>query len=133
MLEIALVLPVLLLLLVGAVDFGRAYYVALEVSSAAQVGAGYGAQNVTDTAGMVSAAKADAADVAGLVPVGTSGCECSDGSSPVAGCGSAPTCAYNVVNYVQVTTTAVYVPMLPYPGIPSTLTLTGIARMRSAH
>ncbi|SFS18283.1 Flp pilus assembly protein TadG [Granulicella pectinivorans] len=132
-LEIALVLPVLLLLLVGAVDFGRAYYLALEVSSAAQAGAGYGAQNATDTAGMVSAAKRDAADITVLAPVATYGCECSDGTSQVAGCGSAPSCAYNVVNYVQVNTSAVYTPILPYPGIGSSFTLRAVARMRAAH
>ena len=41
LLEVALILPTLILVLVGAVDFGRAYYVTIEVSSAAEAGALY--------------------------------------------------------------------------------------------
>ncbi len=33
--ELALVLPILFLILMGAVDFGRAYYLAMEVAGAA--------------------------------------------------------------------------------------------------
>ena len=47
--EVALVLPMMLLLLVGSVDFGRGYYAAMEVSSAANAGACYGVQEPTDT------------------------------------------------------------------------------------
>ena len=131
--ETALLLPVLVLMLVGAFDFGRAYYVALEVAGAAQAGAVYGTQNVTDTAGMIAAAKLDAADVSQLVPTASYGCECSDGSSGVVSCKTAPSCAFNVVNYVQVNTAATYTLLLPYPGLAKTLSLTGQARMRAAH
>ncbi|MBE7159246.1 MAG: pilus assembly protein, partial [Rhodospirillales bacterium] len=62
MVELALLLPLLLLLLVGAVDLGRAFYVAIEVSSAASAGAVYGTQNPTDTAGMQNAAALNAPD-----------------------------------------------------------------------
>ena len=133
LIETAVLMPVMLLMLVAGVDFGRAYYMGIEVSAAAQAGANYGAANATDIAGMVAAAKLEVPDSTGLKPVATYGCECSDGSSQVAACGTAPTCAYNVVNYVQVTTTLAYKPLLPYPGIPTSITLSSQARMRAAH
>ncbi|QHN05332.1 pilus assembly protein [Granulicella sp. WH15] len=130
MLETALLLPMLLLLLVVAVDLGRAYYVAMEVSSSAYSGAQYGTQNMTDTAGMVAASSLDAPDLPTLTPVAKYGCECSDGSQAVDSCVSPPTCTLNVVNYVEVDTSVTYVPILPYPGLTNSLLLQGKARMR---
>lgn len=132
LIETALLLPVLLLLLVGAFDFGRAYYAALEVASAAEAGALYGVQYPSDAAGMIAAAKADATDITNFSSTAIYGCQCSDGSGTSAACGTRPTCSLNVVNYVEVDTTATYTPLLKYPGIPSTLALKGKARMRSS-
>jgi Flp pilus assembly protein TadG len=132
--EMALLLPVLILLLMGVADFGRAYYLAIEVSHAASSAALYGSQYPTDLVGMQNAAVLDAPDVPGFSTasvVATYGCECSDGSSAIAGCTTTPNCASNAVAYVQVNTTATYSAMLPYPGIPSPLTLRGSARMRA--
>ncbi len=134
LIETALLLPVLLLMMVGAVDFGRAYYAAIEVQSAAEAGALYGVQYPSDTAGMISAAKADATNVTGLTPLAYFGCECFDGTSTVSSCTKTPTTCgtNNFINYAEVDTTATYTTLLKYPGIPSTITLTGKARMRSA-
>jgi Flp pilus assembly protein TadG len=129
--EFALVLPVLTLLLVGVIDFGRAYYLNVEVSNAAYTGAMYGTQNNTDTTGMQNAATGDAVDVSGMTATASYGCECSDGSSPVVSCSTQPTCATNVVDYVQVTTSYTYKPMFPWPGIPSSLAMQGFARLRA--
>lgn len=131
--EVALLMPVLLLILVGAVDLGRAYFMAIEVASAAHAGALYGVQNPTDVSGMESAAQLNASDVPSLVTTATYGCECSDGSLPSASCTTAPSCPFNVVNFVQISTTATYTPLIEWPGIPSSLVLTGTAFMRSAH
>src|ERR1700712_5471655 len=43
--ELAILLPMLMFLLVGAADFGKAYYLTIEVASAAEAGALYGVQN----------------------------------------------------------------------------------------
>lgn len=135
--EMGLVLPLLFLLLLGTVDFGRAYYLAIEVSQAAHTAALYGSQNPTDTVGMQNAAVADAPDVPNFTTSSvtvTYGCECSNGSSPVASCATAPACGtMNVVDYVQVNTSVSYSAMLPYPGIPSPLVLSGSARMRAGY
>jgi Flp pilus assembly protein TadG len=129
--ETALVLPVLILLLVVLVDLGRAYYYAISVSSAAHAAAIYGVQNPTDVQGMMGAAAASAPDISALSTSATYGCECSDGSSAVANCTTPPSCSENYVNYVAVTTSATFQTIVPYPGMPSSFTLTGNARLRS--
>jgi Flp pilus assembly protein TadG len=132
--EVALMLPFLGLLLLGVIDFGRAYYLSIEVQDAAEAGALYGSQNPTDAAGMESAAKADATNVSGMTATATYGCECSDGSGQQSPCPSTPpTCSVNVVNYVTVTTTATYTPLFHtwmWPGLPKSITLNGSAKMR---
>lgn len=130
--ELAVILPLFLLLLAGAVDFGRAYFLAVEIAGAARAGAEYGAQNPTDTAGITKAVQVDAPDVAGL-SVGTPsyGCECSDGTSFSSSCAAKPTCTYNVVYRVTVTVSATYTPIFPWPKIPSSMALSSTATMRS--
>jgi Flp pilus assembly protein TadG len=131
-LELALVMPMLMLLFVGAMDFGQAYYVGIEVTSAAEAGTSYGVANPTDTAGMASAATLDAADVTSMVPTATWGCECSDGTGGSVSCAATPSCLINVVNYVDVKTTVTYKPMLIWPAFPSSFTIAGHSRMRVA-
>lgn len=130
-LETAFIVPVMVLMIVGAVDLGRAYYVAIEVASAAHAGALYGIQNPTDTSGMITAAELDAPDITTLSPSAAYGCECSDGGSVVPSCTTAPGCTYNYVNYVSVTAAATYTPLMPYPGLPSSITLISTTRMRA--
>ncbi len=132
LLELALLLPVLLLLLAGAVDFGQAYYTGIEVSSAAESGAAYGVLNPTDTAGMSTAALLDAADVPAMSATATWGCECSDGTGASTNCAAKPSCPVNLVNYVDVSTAVTYQPILDYGVLPSAFALTGHSRMRVA-
>jgi Flp pilus assembly protein TadG len=129
--ELAFVLPVLILFLVTAVDLGRAFYYGMAVSSAAHAAAIYGVQNPTDTAGMIAAATSSAPNVSSLNTNVSYGCECGDGTSAVPNCGTPPTCTNNYVNYVSVNTSATYIPMIIYPGLPKSFTLTGSAFLRS--
>jgi len=132
--EMALVLPLFLLLLFGAIDFGRAYYLSTEVAGAAHAAAVYGSQNPTDTAGIRTAAQDDAPDVPSIsVGTPTYGCECSDGSSYSANCSTTPSCPGTTVVYrVNVSATGTFTPLFPWPGIPSTLSFSSSASMRSA-
>ena len=143
--EMALMLPFLLLLLIGVVDFAQLFRLAIEVSSAARAGAQYGYQNSatqTDTAGMIAAAEDEAADVTTWGANAASyGCMCSDGteqsqvSSSTSGstsqCATPPNSCTSkgaqLVNYVQVQTQATYAPLFPWPGVPSSITLNGNA------
>lgn len=130
--ELALLMPFFALLLFGAIDFGRAYFVAIEVSGAAHAGADYGSQNWGDTSGIRSAAINDAPDVPSMtVSATTYGCECSDGSASSTSCTTVPTCSAGVVNWVKVQTSATYTPLFPWPGIPSSMSITQSAQMRA--
>jgi Flp pilus assembly protein TadG len=132
--ELALVLPAFMLILFGAVDFGRAYFLAMEVAGAANAAVAYGSQNPTDTAGMTTAAQDDAPNVPNLsVTTPTYGCECSDGTSYSASCSTTPSCPSNTVVYrVNVKVQATYTPIFPWPGIPSSIPIATSASMRSA-
>jgi Flp pilus assembly protein TadG len=132
--ELALMMPLFFLLVLGAVDFGRAYYLTIELAGAAHAAAAYGAQNPTDTAGMQTTAQDDAPNVPNLsVATPTYGCECSDGSSYSASCSTTPTCSSNNSVYrVNVTVSTTYTPLFPWPGIPSSIALSSSASMRSA-
>jgi Flp pilus assembly protein TadG len=141
LLEVALAVPFLMLVLAGVVGFGRAYYVANELAGAAEAGAVYGSQNITDTTGMVNAAELDIPNVGGLnTPTAAWGCECSDGSQRSVSCATMPaSCSANVVYYATVTTAATYTPPLPWAwnwngkkSIPSSMTISKSVTMRSA-
>jgi Flp pilus assembly protein TadG len=135
--EFALVAPVMLLLLLGTIDLGRGYYMGLEMANAAHAGAEYGSQNPSNTAGITAAAKQSAPNLSSLtVATPTWGCECSDGTSYTANCATTPTCTANasrgsnVVRRIQVQTSVVYTTLVPWPGIPSQLTLSNTATLR---
>ena len=128
--ELALTLPILVLLMVGIADIGFYAYVAIQVSNAAHAGVQYGAQNhatASDTPGMQAAAIEDAANLTGMTATPSHFCSCSDGTSSNCTAGS---CTTRMIEFVQVKTTATMHPLIPYPGFPSTLTLTGEAIMR---
>ncbi len=64
--ELALCMPMLLVLLAGAVEFSRMAFAAIEVSNAAMAAVQYGAQdptNAADLTGIQTAASNDAPDV----------------------------------------------------------------------
>jgi len=147
--ELAIVLPVLGLLLLGVIDFGRAYYLGVEVQNAAEAGALYGIQNLTDITGIQNAATGDmtdvtsAKDVSGATATATNGCECSDGTNVTPSpqkttnaCPNPPTncpTGTSVVNYVQVTTSATYNPWFNswiIKGLPTSVKLNGSAKLR---
>ena len=132
-LETAIVLPILLLLVMGVVDIGRAIYLANEVAGAAHAGALYGSVHASDTTNMVNAAKLNGPDVPGLIVNASWGCECWDGSSPSANCSSTPSCSTNVVYYATVNASALYSTLFPWKGIQSSFPLSSSATMRSAN
>lgn len=68
-LELAVVMPLLVLLFFGAVEFGRLCYVGIEVTNAAQAGAAYGAQNhalASDVSGIKTVAVTDGGNLSSL-------------------------------------------------------------------
>lgn len=142
--ELAYLLPVFTLLFVGVFDVGRGYYFAMEVSNAARAGAQYGYQSsgtMIDSTGIQNAAIDDAVDVGASggscsksacwssgYPKSSWGCMCSDGTAQSPSCSAGTlTCTSGTrqVNYVNVQTQAAYTPLIPWPAIPSSITLKG--------
>src|SRR5438874_5363574 len=78
--ELGLFFPVLLLLLLGAIDFARVYYASVTLINAAEVGAQYGSKSVSsssDTSGMATAATNDASDLTAVTATASQSCTCS--------------------------------------------------------
>ncbi|MDF1515583.1 MAG: TadE/TadG family type IV pilus assembly protein [Anaerolineae bacterium] len=65
--EVALTLPILLMLLLGLFDLGRAYFILVELNDAADEGATYAAIRYTDVSGIQNRA-VDAATMVKLSP-----------------------------------------------------------------
>jgi Flp pilus assembly protein TadG len=144
--ELALVLPIFVLLLVGAGEFGRLAYYGIEVSNAARAGVAYGAQNhitASDNIGMQLAATNDGSNVVGLAAtcpgssvnglcaVATQSCTCSNGTAiTCANAGTTCISPARILEFVQVNTTALVDPLIYLPGLPRSYTLNGQAVMR---
>ena len=132
--ELALVLPIFVLLLVGAAEVGRIAFASIEVSNAARAGVSYGAQNhatASDTSGIQTAATQDGPEFSDMQAVATQSCTCSSGTTIT--CANAGTLCLSpnrIIEYVQVQTSAVVPTLFNFPGIPSTITLGGYAIMR---
>lgn len=134
----AIATPILLLLALGILEFGRVWYLENELAGAAQAGAIYGSQNPTNTTGMQTVATdnapdvSSAVDVTGFTATATWGCACATSGVSSASCSTTPSCSYNIVDYVQVTVAATYKPIFRWPGSPKTITLSQSVRMRGA-
>lgn len=117
--ELALLLPFLLMLFVAAVDFARVFYFALTIANCARNGALYASDPVTQAqspyASTQAAALADASNI-NPAPAVTSNYG-TDGS------GNA---------YVDVTVTYPFQTITAYPLVPDPLTLSRTTRMRMA-
>jgi Flp pilus assembly protein TadG len=134
--ELALLAPVLMALLAGAIEIGRLAYVYMTLVSAARAGVQYGAQNsgtAIDIAGMRTAAVNDATNITGVTATPSYFCKCFDGTTYTAN----STCALSsctgssiLILYVQVVTAATFNTLTHYPVVPSSLSLSSTAVMR---
>ena len=105
--EIALVLPLLVLVLLGLIEVGRFGNYTILVGNAARAGVQYGAQNTVtaaDVAGMQNSAKSDGQNITGLTATASSFCKCSDGTASTCLATDCPT-SHRII-YVQVLTSA---------------------------
>jgi len=145
--ELALVLPMLLLIIVGAAELGRLAYAAIEVNNAARAGVAYAAQshitandtNSIQLAATKEAATQDAADISGLTVTVSQSCSCESSAGVMTSFASCDKTVTNlttcpspsrIVEYVQVQTSASVNTLFHLPGIPNTVTMQGNANMR---
>lgn len=137
--ETALSISFLITMVLGAVEFARLGFAAIQLNNAAKAAAQYAAQSRTtaaDQAGILSAAQNDYFNPSALTltsPSGTNGyaCNCA-GSGATATCSTnsvtSPACPGSVMEVtVTVQTQASFDPLIHVPGFPSTFTLKGTA------
>lgn len=136
MVELAIALPVLILLLLAAADFGRLLYFWMAVNSAARAGAQYGSQTVITAASsskIILAATTDGSSISGLTAT-TCQCTCASGTiqvCPGTCSGSSYYCpSGSEATYLEVDTQATFHTIISYPGIPSSITVKGRAIMQ---
>ena len=150
LIELAFVVPMLLVLALGVIEVGRYAYIAILVGNAARAGADYGAQSNAqsiDTTGIQNAAyydfagaksgstKANGQTVSTLTITSTVSCGCdSGGAITSASCDSttnpsAGTCTgtANWVVFVSVTASGTFNSLFSYPGIPTSITISRTA------
>ena len=130
MVELAFAALLLSLLAVVSADAGRAFFVGIEVTNAARAGVEYGIQNSTtagDISGMETAATNDGNGIAHLKAKAKTYCQCGSGSATSC---PLPSSCNDPRGYVEVDTSAPFTTLLSYPGIPTSLKLSGKAIMR---
>jgi len=140
--ELAFVLPVLVLLLVGVIEIGRYAYISILVGNAARAGAAYGSRNlqtVSDGPGITAAANNDFSGngQTALTVSSNSTCGCDVGgtiASDTAGnCNPSvpPSCAGHWVVTVHVTASGTFNGLFNFLGATS-LTISKTASLRVA-
>jgi Flp pilus assembly protein TadG len=132
--ETGLLLPVILLMLCGAMDFARVFVAAIVVESAARAGVQYGSFSVgkAEYAGMNAAGESDAAGqgLTGVVVSSRTFCGCNTSTSEVS-C-TTETCSGSVPSgYVETTARYTFNPIVRFPGIPRDIELSSSARFRA--
>ncbi len=124
MIEVAVSLPILLLILVGAIEIARVAYASIEVSNAAMAGVQYGTHNA-QTAGDVAGIQAAAANDAANITLGTTNvshsCICSNGSAST--CLSTDCPGSNIETILTVQTQATFDPGFHVIGLPNSFTI----------
>lgn len=133
--ELAFTLPIYVLLILGAVEFGRFAYLAIELTNAAKAAAEYGSQNnITgaDVTGMQALAALDAPEVTAqcthfTTTIGATSCACVvSGASSTSSCTST-TCGGYIVQNLHITTSAQCTPLFYPSGFGGALTISGHA------
>ncbi|HLY42545.1 MAG TPA: TadE/TadG family type IV pilus assembly protein [Terracidiphilus sp.] len=130
--ELSLSCSLLFLILLGAIEFARATFVAIEVENSARAGAQYAAMNggnESDTAGVTTAIQNDSFNLGGSVALDsgfpTQTNACSDGStySATSYCNGA-----TIFSTVSVKTKMTFSPLIGWPGLPTSFTFYGFAQ-----
>ena len=132
--EMAAMLPILIVLTLGAVDLGRLFYVSVAVANAARAGVSYGSLNNQrsknlDKSHELGHADAESVHGGGVAVTATRFCECSDGSSVDCETGACDEGSKSI--YVRVRAWKTYQTLLPYPGIPNSVDMVRDAYMQA--
>ena len=129
LIETAISVALLVIFILGIAEIGRLAYAAIEVTSAAKAAAQYAAQNhaaADNTAGIQAAAAAAAPTLSNLTATPAYSYTCSYEGQPTTGApGSCP--GSQIVETVNIQTSASFDPLIHLPGLPTLFTLHGQA------
>lgn len=129
--EFALLAPVLIFLVIGIIEVGRYVYFGVLAAHAAEAGAQYGAQNLTNAenlSGMRTAASADAGSLSQWSFSASTLCS-TGGSTPSSPCPSG-TPGSTTIYYVKVSVSGTFHSLLNYPGLPTAAPVGATTTMR---
>jgi hypothetical protein len=131
LIELAIMLPLLILFVIGAAEFGRVYYAAITVANAARAGAQFGTQDgqSSNFAGMSQAARNEAADLGSITDFPSQFCRCPDGSAPACTGATCPGFGPPEV-FVKDSVIKTVTLLLTYPGLPQSITVRRTAVFR---
>ena len=131
MIELALSVVLLLMILTGVIEFGRMFYFAEEVASAARAGVQYALVNPGSASSLTSlqtAATNDAVDTTGLTATASETCECDSGSA--VDCTTGTCVSGSVRTYVKVVAKAPFKTIGTYKWIPRPINVSAQATIR---
>lgn len=135
MVELAVVLPVLILISIGVMDYGRVYFTSIAVANAARAGAEYGAQNLgtysDKHSDMQAFAQADGSEVGAITVTSARVCRC---GSTVVTCSTTSECGGGygpAMLFIEVTASKTVPLLLNYPGLPSSVSISRKAVWRA--
>lgn len=138
--ETAFSVSLMVAMILGAVEFGRVAFAAIEINNAAKAAAQYGSQNhstALDQSGMLQAAQNEFATPTAVSlssPSGTSGysCVCADTGATASCTNNSLTSPACPGSYVEMTLTvqaqSTFHPLFSVPGLPTSYNLVGTAQ-----
>jgi Flp pilus assembly protein TadG len=135
--ELAIALPLLVLILLATVDFARVFYSANELTNAARAGAQLGAASVANSGnpGLITAQVAAASpDIGAITVSAVPSCWCATDTGafgPLTACTTTCVSPGHLVVSVKVTASKLFTTISPFPGIPNSLTISRSATMRA--
>lgn len=132
--ELAIAIPVLILLVIGVADFGRMFLTGITVANAARATAEYATLTVENSAKDSSVlnqiGRDDAADIGGVLVTSERFCRCPNGTTPACdGTCDAPYSAPEI--FVKAKAQKTVNLILRYPGIAGTVTFRDSATFRA--
>ena len=131
LIELALTLPALILLLLGAAELARLAFAGIEVANAARAAVQYGSQSSTlaaDTTGIRTAAQNEVPNITLGTTIVSTSCICSNGTAST--CLTTDCSTSNLTKTITVQTQVDFDPLIHIPGLPQTFTLHGRAVQR---
>ncbi len=120
--ELALIAPILIIIMLGVIDYGRVYFAYVSVTNGARIGADYAATDpaaAADTAGIKAAARADTTDLLDQSP-----------TNPEVTVVTANDSQGRL--YADVTMTYTFTTLFPWPGLPTSIDIERTVRSRVA-